>query len=589
MLGQFGGGGDEPDADEASGDEQIEFRRDGETEQKVEVEFGEGIDPLLEGYSGGSREIIANRPMAFGPMPDGSPPYRESDSEEMNLLASFRVRTIFPADVMEEVSKLGQDPPKSDYEDVESREDLRKERIFTIDGADARDFDDAIGIRKIEDGYEVSVHIADVGHYVRPGTAVEAEALARGTSVYLADQVVPMLPEELSNHLCSLVPDRDRLAFSVFMQFDLQGKRKGFYVTKSVIRSMRRCTYQAVQELLDGVDNAATQKIADLKPDLEMFTEWTKKQQLLRDRKGSLRMQSSERKFRFDKEGKVTEIYAATNYFTQTLIEETALAANQAVGDFFKNHGLPTIYRIHPEKDEDEIKQVTKMLEQHGCRVPKKDRLTGRDIGAMIRWARRQSNAEAMIARIMGLMERAVYEVRDHDDRAEHFGLAREHYLHFTSPIRRYPDLIVHRMLWDFLDRGDAAKGDLRDYELLRDLTDVAAHASGQADMSSMAETAVGDLKVCQYMEPKVGEIHRAKVERVSRYGMEVRLDSEMVTGFLPSRTLGMRVKLEGPVLKIQSRQGTRVFREGDTVEVLVKEVDFIKLNVFFELQITKR
>ena len=177
----------------------------------------------------------------------------------------------------------------------------------------------------------------------------------------------------------------------------------------------------------------------------------------MRDAKGSLRIQSTEQKVVFDEAGEVVAIVDAERHASMTLIEETALAANQCVGDHFRERGLPTIYRVHPEKDPEEIAAVTKSLAQHGIRVPEKDRLTGRDVGRLIRAARKKSNAEALIQRIMGLVERAYYEVRDHEDVAKHWGLAREAYLHFTSPIRRYPDLVVHRWLHDLAARGDEA------------------------------------------------------------------------------------------------------------------------------------
>ncbi|MEE2938757.1 MAG: RNB domain-containing ribonuclease, partial [Planctomycetota bacterium] len=388
---------------------------------------------------------ILRRPDAFGPMEHGPGCYADLESEEMELLRSFRLRTVFPDDVAGELAGLPDDPSEGD---TEGRLDLRGETIFTIDGADAKDYDDAIGIRPREGGgFHVSVHIADVGHYVRPGTSLDDEALARATSVYLPDQVVPMLPERLSNGLCSLVPKRDRLAYSVFMEFDEAGERVSFDVAKSVIRSVHRNEYRIVQALLDGVDDEETREIEFLREPLEQFAVWTRVQQRIRDAKGSLRIQSTEKKFLFDEDHEVREIVDAPRYFSQTLIEETALAANQAVGDFFRQKGLPTIYRVHPEKDPEEIERVAAMLAKHGIRVPTKDRLTGRDIGRMIRLARRKPNADALVMRIMGLVERAVYEVKDHEDVATHWGLARKAYLHFTSPIRRYPDLIVHRWL----------------------------------------------------------------------------------------------------------------------------------------------
>ncbi|MCB9833881.1 MAG: VacB/RNase II family 3'-5' exoribonuclease [Planctomycetes bacterium] len=578
LLGRFGGDDEEDETSSVV---------EGKAELAPAEDDEEEVDPGH--YRGGARAIIDARPDGFGPMDHGPRAYRDVESEEMELLASFRIRTIFPADVEAEAEALPADPPPADYEGVAHRMDLRTARIFTIDGDDAKDYDDAIAIRAVDEGFEVSVHIADVSHYVRPGTALNAEALARATSVYVADQVVPMLPEKLSNGLCSLVPGRERLAFSVFMTFDREGRRKNYYLTKSVIRSFRRCTYRAVQKLLDGVDDDESRALADLRPDLEMFRAWTVQQQKIRDRKGSLRIQSQERKFRFDEDGNVVDIYMAPNYFSQTLIEETALAANQAVGDFFRANGLPTIYRIHPEKDEDEVKQITEMLEEYGVRVPKKDRLTGRDIGAMIRYARRLANAESMIPRIMSLLERASYEVQDHEDQAEHFGLAREHYLHFTSPIRRYPDLVVHRMLFDVLQRGVAAQKDLKDPERIHDLCDVASHASQQAEVAAMVEIAVADLKVCQFMDPRIGEVFEAKVGRVSPYGFDLDLVGLCVTGYLPAKAIGRVLRTEGPSITIRARSGTKVFKEGDTVEVTVKDVDFRRLKILFELHEKKR
>lgn len=529
-----------------------------------------------------SRERIARRPNAFGPMQHGPALYRDVDSEEMQLLASFRLRTRFPADVENEVRAL---PPDPDPADFAGRADLREELIYTIDGEDAKDYDDAISIRELGGGQvEVGVHIADVAHYVRPGTALDAEALARGTSVYLADQVIPMLPENLSNHLCSLVGGRPRLAYSVHMVFDEKGTRLSSRVGKSVIQSARRNTYKEVQELLDGADTPAARELAFLAPSLRLFQKWTLKQQLLRDQKGSMRLGSVEKKILFDERHEVRAIVDATRYFSMTLIEETALAANQAVGDLFRERGLPTIYRVHPEKDAEEIEKVARGLEEHGIRVPQKERLTGRDIARLIQAARKKPNAEALIQRIMGLIERAVYEVKDDKDVATHFGLARKAYLHFTSPIRRYPDLMVHRWLWAIESRGAEAERELEMEELVHDLTEVAAHCSMQADVAEMAETAVYDLKVCQFLHPHIGETIDAVVVRVMPPGMEVRLSKFNVTGFLPARAIGDRSEVKGPTLVIKAGRRVLSFSEGHPIRVKIQDVDFVRLSVMLEL-----
>ncbi|MDP6929438.1 MAG: ribonuclease R [Planctomycetota bacterium] len=540
---------------------------------------GTGAD---QGEGDTARDRILARPAAFGPMTEGPAVYGDIQSEEMTLLASFRVRTVFPDDVHEEVDKLPEDPDPANFE---GRVDLRGEVIFTIDGADAKDYDDAIGITELPNGnVELAVHIADVGHYVQPGTALDSEALARGTSVYLADQVVPMLPEKISNHLCSLVPDRDRLAYSVTMEFDADGKRVAARVHKSVIRSVFRNTYRVVQDLLDGKDTDETREIAFLEGPLKLFQRWTLQQQKIRDARGSLRMQSPQRKFVFDEDHRVTAIVDSPMYFSQTLIEETALAANQAVGDLFRERGLPTIYRVHPEKDPEEIEAVAAMLLEHGIRVPNKERLTGRDIGRMIRIARRKQNSEALTQRIMGLIERAVYEVKDHEDLAKHFGLAREAYLHFTSPIRRYPDLVVHRWLHAIESRGEEAEAQLRTADLLQDLNEKATHSSLQAEVAEMAEQAVGDLKTCQLIEPHIGELHEAKIIRVSNYGLEVRLPKFNISAFLPARAIGEHPKLKGPTLQLSAGKRLFSFTEGYSIRIRIKDVDFLKLQIMLEL-----
>jgi len=565
--------GQTPDADAGDADDR------GWTLETVD---GAQVDTGELGDYESSFARIASRPPAFGPMTHGPAVYHDVDSEEMRLLGSFRIRTVFPDDVLAEVEALPDDPRKADYE---GRVDLRGETIFTIDGEDAKDYDDAVGIRELDGGnLEIGVHIADVGHYVRPGTALDAEALARATSVYLPDQVVPMLPEKLSNGLCSLVPDRDRLAYSVIMEFDRDGRRVASRVHKSVIRSVKRNNYKTVQELLDNKPTKAAKAIEWLRAPLELFRKWTLRQQEIRDAKGSLRIQSRERKFVFDDDHEVSAIIDAEKYFSMTLIEETALAANQAVGDMFRERGLPTIYRVHPEKDPEELASIVEMLAEHNIRVPDKDHLTGRDIGRLIRIARRRPNAEALIQRIMGLVERASYAVKDHEDVAEHWGLARKAYLHFTSPIRRYPDLFVHRWLYAIESRGDEAEEELRAEELIADMNDMANHASLQAEVAEMGAQAVGDLKVCQYIWPHIGERHEATVLRVSRYGIEVHVPEFNITGFLPARTIGERPELKGPTLQLRAGKRLFSFTEGYKIRIRIQDVDFLRLQVLLEL-----
>ncbi|MCH2107553.1 MAG: RNB domain-containing ribonuclease, partial [Planctomycetes bacterium] len=536
----------------------------------------------VEERGGGVRERIANRPEAHGPMAQGPKCYQDPDSDEMELMASYRVRTRFPEDVQKEASLLPSDPSEDDWG---ARVDLRDRVVFTIDGEDAKDYDDAIGVRELSDGgLEVGVHIADVSHYVRPGSLLDEEALARATSVYLPDQVVPMLPEELSNGLCSVVEGRPRLVFSVLMSFDSSGERTCTEIHKSVIQSRRRCTYRGVQELLDGDETAESQSLKEIEGDLRLLAAWARQQQGRREREGAMRISSTERKFVFDRDGEVEAIVDAPRYFTMALVEETALAANQAVGDRFVELGVPTIYRVHPEKDPEEIAAVAKVLSEHGLRIPDKDRLTGRDISRLIREARRKKNADALIGRIMGLVERASYAVHDKDDEAEHFGLAKRRYLHFTSPIRRYPDLIVHRWLERVGQDLEGAREELSAEALLQDMNDTAEHCSVRSEMADMASRAVGDLKTCQFLDPRVGDVFPSKVIRVSPGGLEVHLTEVNVRGFLPRRALGDRIKVKGSTLQATAGRRNLSFSEGQAIKVKLREVDFLRLQLMLEL-----
>ena len=289
------------------------------------------------------------------------------------------------------------------------------------------------------------------------------------------------------------------------------------------------------------------------------------------------------------KNNEVEKIINATKYFSMTLIEETALAANQAVGDLFRKRGLPTIYRVHPPKDPEEIESVVKMLSEHGIRVPNKETLSGRDVGNLIRIVRRRPNADAMIQRIMGLVERAAYAVKDHEDVAKHWGLAREAYLHFTSPIRRYPDLFVHRWLHAIETRGAEAAIELKAADFIADMNDMANHSSLQAGVAEMAEQAIGDLKVCQFMSEHVGERHEAKVMRVSKFGIEVHMAEFNVGGFLPSRSIGENAKVRGATLQLQAGRRQFSFTEGFSITIRIQNVDFIRLQVIPGTSLTPR
>jgi ribonuclease R len=538
------------------------------------------LPPRDETAARNLRVRVDARPYAFGEMQHGPAAYRDAESEELSVLWGFRVRTSWPRDVQDELGSLS-------AEDVPAREDLRALPICTIDGADAKDFDDAISFRTLEGGRcELGVHIADVSAWVRPGSALDAEALARATSIYLPEHVVPMLPERLSNELCSLVPHEDRLCFSVFCTFDARGQRLESRFTRSIIHSKARLTYAEVQRFFDVRKTAERERLipSELHAPLDGLRRWTEQQQRLRDARGSLRIQSEERRIVFDREGRPSHYAKDPRYFAHALIEETALAANQAVGSFLRSAGVPSLYRHHPEKDPDEVAAIAQQLAEHDIHVPDPAHLTGRDIGALVRIARSRPNADALIPRIMGLLERAEYRAFASDDEARHFGLARRSYLHFTSPIRRYPDLVTHRLLAHALDRqagsgGQAGSGPERQ-QSPDELCEIASHCTLRSSLAEQAERAIEDLLVCEMLQPQIGKRLRARILRVSRYGLELRLDANGADIHIPIRELGRIHSLEGPTLRTLRGNALRSFVEGQRLDVTVQAVDFRRLQV---------
>ena len=524
------------------------------------------------------RRRIDTRPYAFGAMPTGPDTYRDPESDELSLLWSFRMRTSWPDDVLQELENL---EPSGD----DDRVDLTALPTCTIDGPRARDFDDAVSSRPLPGGeHELGVHIADVSAFVRAGTALDDEALARATSVYLEDQVVPMLPELLSNDLCSLRPHELRRCFSVICVFDAEGHRRSARFARSWIRSRARLEYGEVQSFLDARAPAGTASVpSELFETLRGLARFTQQQQRLRDARGSLRMQSEERVFTFGAEGRPLEVRTEPRYFAHALVEECALAANQAVGDELRRAGVPGLYRHHPQKDPEEIRAIARHLEEHGLTIHDPERVTGREIGELVRLARRRPNAESLIARIMGLVETAEYRGFARDEEARHFGLARRSYLHFTSPIRRYPDLVVHRWLARVLaaeragERTSFAAGEFAE------LCEIAAHCSLRSRLADQAERAIFDLFGCEVLQAHVGAERQVRILRVSPYGLDVRTSHEGVDAHVPIRVLGRRQSIEGPTLLVHSGGRLRRFTEGQTLRARILAVDFQALQAFLE------
>ncbi len=449
-------------------------------------------------------------------------------------------------------------------EEIAGRRDLRHLPLVTIDGEDARDFDDAVHASRSGEGYRLVVAIADVAHYVRPGGPLDREALRRATSVYFPGMVLPMLPEKLSNGICSLNPDVERLCLVCDLALDGNGKPLQADIYEAVMRSHARLTYDRVAAALDGRPDPEVKPLLD---DLRVAHELSKKLSGQRKQRGSIDFDLPESKIILDDEGKVAEIVRRPRNDAHRLIEEFMLAANEAVARFFDVRGLPTVYRIHDQPDEDKLEAFAALARAHGFDLPAGELLTPAVLNEFLRAVEGKPAQKALNALLLRAMMQAQYS----PDNIGHYGLAAPHYLHFTSPIRRYPDLMVHRLLKEHWARGGQP---LRAHE--RDeqeayLAGVAAQCSDRERAAMKAERDVAAFYAALYMQEHVGEKHKAIVAGVAEFGLFCELEDVLVEGLVPAESLGEGVKLEKKMQRLVVGNSGLSYGVGD--EILVEVV----------------
>ncbi|HVP62384.1 MAG TPA: VacB/RNase II family 3'-5' exoribonuclease, partial [Myxococcaceae bacterium] len=370
----------------------------------------------------------------------------------------------FPPEVMDDADRVPLHVPATELHDGH-RKDVRGLSLVTIDGVDARDFDDAVYAQDEPGGAtRLWVAIADVSHYVRPGSALDREALRRATSVYLPDRVLPMLPERLSNGICSLRPDEDRLCLVAEMIFDLDGRRTASAIYPAVMRSAARCTYEEVQRVLDG----------DSVPERDRFRPLFQRLQRLgrtlrtvREQRGAIDFDLPETRPELDDQGQPVRMVRRERKESHRIVEDCMLAANEAVAAYFQERGLPSVYRFHGEPDPDKLAAFAELARAHGFTVPGKGEPTSRELNLFMRGLVGHPGQRALNQLLLRSMMQAVYS----PDQVGHYGLGAEEYLHFTSPIRRYPDLVVHRLLKEHWARGARTLGE-EELEKLEDRLD---------------------------------------------------------------------------------------------------------------------
>ncbi|MGO9767935.1 MAG: ribonuclease R family protein, partial [Myxococcaceae bacterium] len=459
----------------------------------------------------------------------------------------------------------------------ESRRDLRGLELVTIDGADARDFDDAVWAESLPTGgVRLLVAIADVSHYVLPGSALDVEAFHRGTSVYLPDRVLPMLPERLSNGICSLRPGEDRLCLVADMEFGAGAVRRRSTLYPAVMRSAARCTYDEVQAVLDG------EKVPGRDGFLPLFRRLAGLAQALRrmrEARGALDFDLPETKVVVDGSGRPVRMERRERKESHRLVEECMLAANEAVAAFFQGEGLPSVYRFHGEPDEAKLEAFAELARAHGLKVPGSRRPTSLELNRFIQELEGKPEQRALNQVLLRSMMQAIYS----PDSVGHYGLAADEYLHFTSPIRRYPDLLVHRLLrahWHRQGRGRGAPELAREVESLRAM---AARASERERAAMQVEREVTSFYAALLMEPRVGERFSATVSGVADFGVFVELDVEHVEGLVPSDALGTRSRFDARLHALVLGDGRRV-RVGQAATVELRSVNLVRRQLDFTL-----
>ncbi|MDH4226766.1 MAG: ribonuclease R [Deltaproteobacteria bacterium] len=479
----------------------------------------------------------------------------------------------FPRDVEIEAKAV---PGEVLESDIGERVDLRSKPIVTIDGETAKDFDDAVCVERLSGGgYRLYVSIADVSHYVKPGTALDREAYGRATSVYFPGSCIPMLPEKLSNGICSLNPKVDRLTMTAEMEFDKDGRPQKSRFYESVIKSVERMTYTNVKKALEGSDAEVEERYKGLIGDFRLMKELALKLNLLRSENGSLDFDLPEPQIILDIEGRPQDIIKSERNIAHRIIEEFMLAANKAVAEIFSKRGLAFVYRIHEAPDSEKMDEFRKFVATFGYDLKGASPTT---LQKLLKHVDGKTEEKLINHLLLRSMKQAVYSEMN----IGHFGLAFEDYTHFTSPIRRYPDLMVHRLLKDYL----AKRGPRGGKEALESyLAEASAHCSKRERNAMEAEREIVDLKKTQFMKDKVGEEHDGVISGVTGFGIFVELSEYFVEGLVHITALGDDYYefVEKEHALVGSRTKKR-YRLGSPVRVRVVSADVMRRRIDMEI-----
>ncbi|MDN5343222.1 MAG: ribonuclease [Oceanotoga sp.] len=483
----------------------------------------------------------------------------------------------FPKKVMEEALKI---PEKISKKEFKGRKDFRDQLIFTIDGDTAKDFDDAVGLKKLNNGnYELGVHIADVSHYVNDNSDLNKEAYKRSTSIYLINTVIPMLPHELSDWICSLVQDEDRLTMSLIMEINKDGDVVKSNIYNGIINSKKRLTYSKANKILENnADENLMEEIGFLKETLESMKELMYIIRENRKRRGSiLDIESGEVYFEFDENGYVKDILKRERGISEKIIEEFMIKANETVAEFFDIKGLPFIYRVHENPDGEMLIQLKNYLEILGIKFKIPETMHPKVLQEILEKTKDHPLNESIQKLLVRSMKRAIYS----NNNIGHFGLASNSYTHFTSPIRRYPDLIVHKMLKKYIEgKNDLKKQDIEKYSKI--LPDISESCSKKERVADEAEWDLIDMKKIEYIRKHIGEKYEVFVTGVTKFGLFVEIPEKMINGLIHISELDDYFIYNERDNSLVGDKTKKTYRVGDKIKAVVVKADKLTLQVDF-------
>ncbi|QJS96787.1 ribonuclease R [Dolosigranulum pigrum] len=500
----------------------------------------------------------------------------EPGIEILSIVHKHNIRSEFPDEVLAEAEQV---PDQISAADLKGRRDLRGQQIITIDGADAKDLDDAVTVERLDNGhFQLGVHIADVSHYVREDSALDKEAFERGTSSYLTDRVIPMLPQRLSNGICSLHPKVDRLTLSCEMEINQQGNVVAYDIFPSVIRSVERMTYEAVNHILEEKHPQTRKQYQSLVPMLEEMAELHHILEQKRRHRGAIDFDSDEAKIIVDKDGKAIDIELRERRVGERLIESFMLAANETVSEHYSKADLPILYRVHEQPDESKMKRFLEFITTFGLTAQaSKDSITPKDLQGIMDRIKDEPYEAVISMLLLRSMQQARYDV----DPIGHYGLGADYYSHFTSPIRRYPDLILHRLI-HYYDEVGRSQQDKKRWESR--LPDIAKHSSEAERRAIDAERETDELKKTEFMADKVGQEFMGTIISITGFGMFIQLPNT-VEGLVHVSMMDDDYYRfdEDHLVMIGERTG-KVFRIGQPIKVKLMRADVEEVQIDFSI-----